>query len=283
MRFPACSRRTVAAVSIIGLIIPANVAAPAQTTLKLGDSCELTQSAQACASLAKASPKPASRLFAAIATSSSTLRAGVAHGQTSKSAAEQLALAKCRAVGANDCKVTNSIQGSCLGYAGNVISVGSATMTSSGFGTGSDRAQAGSQAIANCHSGSSTQCTINVTPCAGDNPAYSSPLPLPPGGKPGSVDPNWVGAWELDPYGPDGGRWVMQISASGSYEVHSEALDGTPSSVGTFSAKSGRYTLHATNISWDDTGTYSFQSPGTMDATGKLGTGTWHKIAQDDE
>jgi hypothetical protein len=282
MRFPAWPRRTIATV-ITGPIILVNVVALAQTTLKLGDSCRLTQSAEACASLAKANPKPASGLFAAIAVSDSTLRAGVAHGQTSKSAAEQLALAKCRAMGANDCKIANSIQGSCVGYAGNVISVGSATMTSSGFGTGSDRAKAGSQAIANCHSGSSTQCTINVTACAGDNPAFSSPLPLPPDGKPGSVDPSWVGAWELAPYGPDGGRWVMQISANGSYEVHSEALDGTPSSVGTFSAKSDRYTLHATNISWDDSGTYSFQPPGTMVATGKLGTGTWHKIAQDDE
>lgn len=75
----------------------------------------------------------------------------------------------------------------------------------------------------------------------------------------------------------------MQVSAGGTYEVHSEALDGTPSSIGTFIATGGRYTLHATNLSYDDTGTYSFEAPGNMVATGKLGTGTWHKIAKDDE
>jgi hypothetical protein len=283
MQFSAWSRRAIATVSIIGLIILANLPAHAQPTLKLGDSCQLTQSAEACARVAKASPKPASGLWAAVAVSGSTLVAGVAHGQASQSAAEKLAIAKCAAMGAKDCTVTNWVQGSCVGYAGNVMSVGSATMTFSGYGKGSDRATAESQAIANCKGGPQVHCTINVTACAGDNPAYASPLPLPSGGQPGSVDPNWVGAWELDPYGPNAGRWVMQISANGTYEVHSEALDATPSSVGTFSAKNGSYTLRATNISWDDTGTYSFQSPGTMVATGKLGTGTWNKIAKDGE
>jgi len=283
MRFPAWSRRAIATVSIIGLIILRNFAAHAQPSLKLGDSCQLTQSAQACASLAKASPKPASGLWAAIAVSGTTLVAGVAHGQSSQSAAEKLAIAKCAAMGAKDCAVTTWIQGSCVGFAGSMLSVGSASMTFAGYGKGSDRAAAESQAIASCKGGPQIHCTINVTSCAGDNPAYASPLPLPSGGQPGSIDSNWVGTWELNPYGPDGGRWVMQIGANGTYEVHSEALDATPSNVGTFSAKNGSYTVHATNISWDDTGTYTFQPPGTMVATGKLGTGTWTKIARDDK
>jgi hypothetical protein len=32
---------------------------------------------------------------------------------------------------------------------------------------------------------------------------------------------------------------------------------------------------------WDDQGTYILQSSGVMVASGKLGTGTWYRIATD--
>ncbi len=73
---------------------------------------------------------------------------------------------------------------------------------------------------------------------------------MPAGGEPGSVDPHWVGTWALDINSENGGRWVWQISSSGTYELHSEAFDGTPTNVGTLSAQGGHYTLHATNITW---------------------------------
>ena len=48
-----------------------------------------------------------------------------------------------------------------------------------------------------------------------------------------------------------------------------------------FSAKGGLYTLDATNFVWDDAGSDTFQAPGTLSASGKLGNGSWHKIAQE--
>ena len=283
MRAPAIRMRTLVSLAIVTAAVQTNPAAKAQAAPKIGDTCQLTQTTQVCASLAKTSSRLPSGQFAALALSKTTPTVGLAHGQLSKSAAEQLALANCHAMGANDCQITDSIQDSCIGYATVVTSKGKTLLTFVGFGLSPDRASAALQAIANCNTVSSAQCTLYAAPCARDNPAFSSPIPLPTGAQSGSVDPNWIGAWQLFPYGPSGGRWVMQVGANGTYEVHSEALDGTPSSVGTFVASGGRYTLHALNISYDDSGTYVFRPPGTMVATGKLGTGTWIRIARDDE
>lgn len=68
------------------------------------------------------------------------------------------------------------------------------------------------------------------------------------------------------------------MAPNGTYELHSEAMDNTPSNAGTFSASNGHYTLHAITMTWDDAGTYKVQSSGVVVATGKLGTGTWRKI-----
>lgn len=73
------------------------------------------------------------------------------------------------------------------------------------------------------------------------------------------------------------GRWVWEIGPHGTYEFHSEAPDGAASHAGTFSAKDGRWSLQATS-GYTDGGAYNFQSPGNLVATGRLGTGMWHRI-----
>jgi hypothetical protein len=116
---------------------------------------------------------------------------------------------------------------------------------------------------------------VRLAPCGDDDVRWSSPLPLPPGNQPGSVDPNLVGTWELliNP-----GFWVWQIGRNGTYTFQSQAADGAPSHMGTFTASNGHYTLHATNMSIDDVGTYKYQAPGTLVATGRLGTGIWRRV-----
>lgn len=85
------------------------------------------------------------------------------------------------------------------------------------------------------------------------------------------VDPNTVGRWEL---AVNGGRWVWEIDPNGTYKFHSEAPDGVAPHVGTFSASGGVWSLQATN-GYTDSGTYSFQPPGSLVVTGHLGTATW--------
>ncbi len=269
---------------LIAMAVITAARAVAQSTSDIGDACQLTKSAEACASLAKSWKSGNSTgLYAALAISKATPKAGVSHGQTSKTAAEQLALANCKAVGANDCSIARSEENTCLGYATSVTKTSTYTKTDVGAGADKDRTAAGNFALEGCRETGGQHCVLTVSTCSSDNPAYSSRLPLPAGGKAASVDASWVGTWAIDINGQNGGRWIWQISANGAYELHSEAFDGTPTNVGTFAASGGRYNLHATNISWDDAGTYIQQSPGTMMATGKLGTGTWHKIAGEDE
>lgn len=94
------------------------------------------------------------------------------------------------------------------------------------------------------------------------------------GSQPRSVDPNLAGMWEhlINP-----GYWVLEIGANGTYSFHSEAADGASPTMGTFTASNGRYIIHSTNLTWDDTGTYKYQTPKTLVMAGKLGTGTWQR------
>jgi hypothetical protein len=266
----------------VAALFPGCLAIQAQNPPQVGDSCQTTQTLAACQSLAKSgTANPAAGLYVALASSFTMGFAGLAHGQTSQSVAEQTALANCKSLGANDCKIQKSAQNSCVAMATYYAVFGMGTLINFGYGEGANRVGAASQALAACAKASGQNCNVRATSCSSDNPAFASPLPLPSGGKPGSVDPNLVGTWAIDISGATGGRWVWQISGNGTYEVHSEALDGAPSNAGTFSAKNGLYTLDATNFVWDDAGSYTFQAPGTLSASGKLGNGTWHKIAQE--
>jgi len=147
-------------------------------------------------------------------------------------------------------------------------------------GVGATREAAATEALAACmkQGGNGIQCWIVQAPCSSDNPNWHSPLPLPPGGSPGMVDPTLVGIWKLT---VSSGIWVWQIGADGTYTFHSEAPDNTPSHDGTFETNNGHYTLHAYTMTWDDQGTYTMQGSTAVVMTGKLGTGTWYRIAAD--
>jgi hypothetical protein len=89
------------------------------------------------------------------------------------------------------------------------------------------------------------------------------------------VDPDTVGKWELS---VNGGLWVWEIHPNGTYEFHSEAADGVAPHAGKFAASGGVWSLQATN-GYTDGGTYTFQPPDTLVATGHLGTASWRRLA----
>jgi hypothetical protein len=147
-------------------------------------------------------------------------------------------------------------------------------------GVGPTREGAAANALAACQKegAAGIECWIEQSPCANDNPSWTPPLPLPPGGSPGTVDPGLVGLWKLN---VNSGIWVWQITANGTYTFHSEAPDKTPSHNGWFATNNGHYTLTALSMNWVDQGTYTMQGSTEVVMTGKLGTGTWYRIAAD--
>ena len=92
---------------------------------------------------------------------------------------------------------------------------------------------------------------------------------------PAIVDGDIVGTWQIP---VTGGRWVWEIDADGTYKFHSEASDGAAPHSGSFTASGGRWSLQATS-GYSDGGSYSFQGLDALVATGRLGTGTWHRLA----
>jgi len=211
--------------------------------------------------------------FAAVAISPSSMTAGGAHGRNSLDDAEQTALQNCRRGGATDCRVLTWGENSCVALAS------SYSDKKYGFSVGANRTTTAADAFGRCRSSSGKNCIVAVSPCAGDDVQWSSPVPLPIGVQGGKVDPVLVGTWALE---INPGRWIWRVASNGTYEFHSEAVDATPSNAGTLTAENGHYTLHAITVQWDDVGTYTQQSSGVVVATGKLGTGTWKKIAAGD-
>jgi hypothetical protein len=211
--------------------------------------------------------------FATVAISPSTLYASQSHGSP-QAAVERTAIESCQASGAKDCKVVHSVMNSCVALATPAVPI----PNHYGYGSGPTREGAAAQALAECAKGGAIGCLVRDAPCSSDDLRWDSPLPLPPGGQPGSVDPNLVGLWKLN---VSSGIWICQFSANGAYTFHSEAPDKTPPNAGTFTAVNGKYTLHAITMLWDDQGVYTLQGSGAMVMTGKLGTGTWIRIASD--
>ncbi len=211
--------------------------------------------------------------YAAIAVSPSTTWAGAEKGTTSLASVEGGALQYCQNKGAKDCKVYSAVN-ACVALAQAPTPV----PNQYGVGTGSTRDGAAAEAVAACTKDGGNNCVVNLAPCGSDDVRFPSPLPLPPGGKPGLVDPNLVGLWEFN---LSSGIWVWQISANGTYTFHSEATDGTLPHAGDFTASKGKYTLHSLVSPWDDEGTYTMQGTTDVVMTGKLGTGTWRRITAD--
>jgi hypothetical protein len=211
--------------------------------------------------------------YAAIAKSPSTNWAGAEKGTTTEASVDRGALQYCQSKGAKDCKIY-SVVDACVALAAPANFVPNLY----GVGKGATREGAAAQALAECTKAGGVNCVVTLAPCGSDDVRFQSPLPLPPGGKPGSVDPAVVGLWGLN---VDGGIWVWQIAVNGAYTVHSEAPDNVPPQTGTFTASNGKYTQHAINAQWDDQGTYMMQGTTAMVMTGKLGTGAWYRIASD--
>jgi Domain of unknown function (DUF4189) len=211
--------------------------------------------------------------YAAIAVSSSTNWSGAEKGTTTEASVENGALQYCQNKGARDCKIYAVVDG-CVALA----APGKFIPNLYGVGKGATRQGAAAQALAECVKAGGISCAVSLAPCGSDDVRWPSPLPLPPGGSPGMVDPALVGLWKLT---VNSGIWVWQIGADGTYTFHSEAPDNTQPHDGTFMTNNGHYTLHAVTVNWDDQGTYTMQGSTAVTMTGKLGTGTWYRIAID--
>jgi hypothetical protein len=211
---------------------------------------------------------PAPVYFAALAVSESDMKAGTAHGQPSREAAEQLALQICRRNHGADCKIANSGSNLCFGLA----MAAHHNVYAQDFDA--SRSRAAAKAMARCSATGVADCWVVSVPCSGDDPRWASPLPLPPATSAAAhVDSRTIGTWQflVNP-----GYWYWQIGAHGTYTAYSQAMDGGQSHAGTFTAADGHWSLQATN-GWHDEGTYTFQSPDVWVVTGKLGTGTWRR------
>jgi hypothetical protein len=211
--------------------------------------------------------------YAAIAKSPSTNWAGAEKGTTTEASVDNGALQICQSKGARDCKIYSAVD-SCVALAAPANFVPNLY----GIGSGATRDGAATHALAQCTKAGGTSCVVSLAPCGSDDVRFPSPLPLPPGGKPGSVDPAVVGLWALN---VNGGIWVWQISVNGTYTIHSEATDNVLPQTGTITASNGKYADHAFNTQWIDQGTYTMQGATAMVMTGKLGTGTWYRITGD--
>jgi len=223
-----------------------------------------------------ARPAAAQNLWAAVAVSPSSENNGGGHAESSQAAADRIALQQCQKSGARDCKIVASISRGCV-----VLATPSVPVPNHfGFGSNPSRELAASNALAQCTNGGGKDCGVRIAQCSFDDPRWASPLPLPPVVLPGTVDPALVGLWKLN---ASNGIWVWQITANGAYTFHSEASDNAPPHAGVFAASNGKYTLHAISTWWDDQGTYKMQGSGAVTMTGKLGTGTWYRIASDPE
>jgi hypothetical protein len=227
--------------------------------------------------VAAINPRPAGAQmlgFAAVAVSPTTLANGSSAGTSSPGGVGLSAIQGCQAAGAKDCKVVYSVVNQCVALAEKL------NPNTYAYGVGATREAAAIDALAACQKQgkSGVECWTMQAPCSGDDTRWASPLPLPPGAKPGSVDPALVGLWKFN---VSSGIWVWQISANGTYTFHSEATDKVQPHDGMFTASNGKYTLHSDTTIWDDQGSYAMQGSTATLMTGKLGTGTWHRIPSD--
>jgi hypothetical protein len=221
-----------------------------------------------------ARPAWAQNSWAAVSVSPSTGDSAAEKGTTSQASVAQGAIQNCQAIGDRDCKVADSVANQCVALAIKLKPLYYAS------GRGATREAAAANALAACtkEGGNGIQCWIEQSPCSSDNVRWTSPLPLPPGEQQGGVDPALVGLWKLN---VNSGIWVWQIAANGTYTFHSEAPDNTNPHNGWFVTNNGHYNLRALSSSWVDEGTYTMQGSTAVVVAGKLGTGTWVRIASD--
>ena len=211
--------------------------------------------------------------WAALAISDKTMKTGASHGENSADSADQTALANCRRNGPTDCKILTQAFDHCM-----ALALGSKRGTY-GFSFGADRKSAAAAAMGHCKHAGGVKCAVATAPCPADDPRWSAPLPLPTDVQGGPVDPRMVGTWQLS---VNPGTWIWRVASNGTYEFHSEAMDGARANAGTITASQGNYKQHAMNMFFDYAATYTFQGPDTLPDTltvkGSLGTSTYHRM-----
>jgi hypothetical protein len=244
-----------------------------QRTFAMGPGANAVVAAGLWLAVAALNPQPArAQFWAAIAVSPSTLDFAEAHAYTSQAGAESWAFQSCTAVGAKDCKVLASVYNQCLALATTPVKSGAAKKF--GNATSATRQGAAALALAACAKAGGNDCRVVISPCALDNPGWGSPLaPPPPDNPPLSVDPGLVGDWQAN---INGGIWLWQLAANGTYTFVDETPVKSVPTDGSFGASNGKYTLHSYVTVWDDQGTYTIQPGGnSVVFSGKLGTNTW--------
>jgi TPR repeat protein len=96
-------------------------------------------------------------------------------------------------------------------------------------------------------------------------------------GAQGPVDPAVVGLWEIYiPNGQNWWRWTLDIKTDGTYVFEQ---DGVVGHSGTIEAKDGAWRLTSQTDDWTDGGTYQMPNNDTFNLTGKLGPGSWRRVA----
>lgn len=207
--------------------------------------------------------------WAALAISNTTMKAGASHGENSADSADQTAVANCRRNGPADCKVLTQAFDRCM-----ALALGS-NRGAYAFSFGTDRKSVAVAALARCGHAGGGKCEVIAAPCPDDNPQWSAPLPLPTGVQGGPVDPRMAGTWQVS---INSGSWIWRVARNGTYEFHSEAMDGARTNAGTITASQGNYMTHAMNMPFDYAATYTFQGPDTLIVKGRLGTSTYHRM-----
>jgi hypothetical protein len=96
------------------------------------------------------------------------------------------------------------------------------------------------------------------------------------------VDPDLVGVWTLNvPNSQGTDRWVWDVHGDGTYSFHAEGPGNVPAHSGIFAGFAGHYSLNSTTMQWTDVGTYQLQGDSLL-ASGKLGSGTWTRMQDND-
>ena len=215
-------------------------------------------------------PQPAHaqqfQLWAAVGISPSTLYSVQTHADTSQAQAVATAIQSCSERSHTDCKVVAVVASECVALARPTKTVANQY----GYGIDPTREGAAAQALVQCVKAGGADCVVVQAPCANDSARIDySPLPLaPPVNPPLAVDAGLVGIWQAN---VNGGIWLWQIAANGTYTFYSEAGDNTPSHNGSFTAANGKYALHSYSMVWDDQGTYTSQAGGnSIVFSGKL-------------
>lgn len=72
-------------------------------------------------------------------------------------------------------------------------------------------------------------------------------------------------------------HWTFEVLAEGTYIFSSTGPGSVPNHAGSFRADGGSYSLKASNIPWEEVGTYELPTKDTLVIGGKAGKGIWKR------